>query len=131
MNKRNLILIAIVGVILVTVIIVLVARGGEDSSTSSKKIERLSEEEKYAMFEAEFVCEFASRASASEEDSGLDISGTIEIIGTLIEKYGYTEQQVAELRVKYENDASFEQLAAKEMRKICPEIAAELEALAE
>ena len=132
-------MVGVVAVILVTVIIVIATSGGNNGSvgesgspslSNTKNFARLTEEEKYVKFSAEFICYFASDGPV-EDDGDVDALEIASDIKELGEKYGYTEDELVELKDKYDGDSNFEQLVLDETRDFCPETIAALEAAAE
>jgi len=121
MKKQIMIVIGIIVVIAVVLVVVFSLSRGNDSATNSETkaptgAEVLSEEEKFAQFQAELSCELASSSSAE------DVFIRMEKLAPLMEKYSYTNKDYQELKTKYEDQDSFKQLVLSKMKEQCPEV---------
>ncbi len=120
MKKQTMIILGVVVVLAIVLVLIFSLGGGDDSETSPETqspegSKVLSEQEKFAQFQAELSCELATSSSAE------DVLGAMEKTAPLMKKYGYTDAQYQELTAKYENEDSFRELVLSEMKERCPE----------
>ncbi len=73
------------------------------------------EREMYAKFEAEFACSIIGVEGQEE------IEAVLDNLGSLIEKYGFTAEDIERLRKEFEGDYALADMILEEMRMMCPE----------
>ena len=88
----------------------------DDGTKSISDTNKLSEKEKYIMFEAEMTC------NLGKSDSGEDIVNAMKDTEPLMEKYGYSNDDYQRLRSKYSADSNLPNLIIDKMDDICPDI---------
>lgn len=101
----------LVGVIVVVVVVILTSLlflGGDKISIDPEKQE-------YAEFNAKVAC------GIFEVTSLEDLSAMVKKIQDTMEDYGYTEEDVTNLRDKYQKDEEFVEILKEELNKECPE----------
>ncbi len=99
--------IGIVGVIIITIILFSVF-SGEDLNTP--------EAQKYVEFQAELECELLMANSPQE------IEKVMRRVPSMMEIYGYNDQEFDELRLKYEENKKFQKLVDLEIEQRCPDL---------
>lgn len=105
-------------VVIVVIIAIFIFSGGsgEKSSTSQGVGSSSNEKQKYIEFEAELTCELLEATSAE------DIVRTMEKTVSVMDKYGYDDNEYNRLKTKYANNDDFKTLVISEMEKVCPEL---------
>ncbi len=117
--------------ILVIILIVLVLgivgiNFGENIVNFSKNsFVKLSEKEKFAKFSADLSCTMIEELESSENLE--DAFSTLNEAEDVMQKYDYTEEEVQELTLKYENDSEFQNLALDYLEEFCPDFASEID----
>ena len=88
---------------------------GSVSNTEDVGDTSLDERERYAKFEAEFACSVIGVEGQEE------IEAVLSDLGSLIEKHGFTADDMERLRKEYEGDYALAEMILEEMRMMCPE----------
>jgi len=113
--KKKLV-IGLVGIVVILIIILFVFSGEDQvSEQSGSGIEIVSEKMRYAKLEAEFSCQILS---AETQEDAID---AITSLGSLAVEYGFTIEDLENMRVKYENDGEFLEIVIDELEKKCPD----------
>ena len=113
------------GLVLICALVVMAAIGAylifgtssDDTNSLAEKIaeKTLTEKEKYANFEAEFVCQLLG-----VEDPA-DVVKIMEGFEEFSNQHEYTSEEVTALVEKYKNDSEFKTMVLEEMKSQCPD----------
>ncbi len=101
-------------ILLIIPLLFLMAACDNTTGSSVKDVSELSEMERFAKLEAEFACDLF------DSESEQDVLEAMKNIGYLLDKYGFTEQDIEKLKVKY-NNTEFVQVVVENIEGICPE----------
>lgn len=72
--------------------------------------------ERYVKFEAEFACSLMSVEGPEEMEAVLND------LGSMIEKHGFTADDIESLKIKYEDNPALANMILEEMKIMCPEV---------
>ncbi len=119
--KRNILIIVLIVLILG---VVWINFGESLINFSGKSVKKLSEKEKFAKFSADLSCTMVDELENSESlEDAFSALGKTE---SVMDEYSYSEEEVQELTLKYENDSEFQNLALEYMEEFCPEFTSEI-----
>ncbi|MEK6885509.1 MAG: hypothetical protein AABX17_00925 [Nanoarchaeota archaeon] len=117
MEKKNIILISIIAVVVIAGAILMFSgnkNGWSSDSGNGLADITLTEKEKYANFEAEFACQLLG---ANEGSDMMTILGGFEALAT---KHGYGAEDIQKNAGLYDNDNEFKIIAFESMKRQCP-----------
>ncbi len=76
----------------------------------------LTERERYSKLEAELACSLIGVEGQEEMEAVLND------LGSMIEKHGFTADDIERLRKEYEGDHALANMILEEMKMMCPEV---------
>ncbi len=114
-----LLIVAVFGLVIAGILLFSSDNKTTGSVTSSGTSLFTSEEQKYAEFTADLVCQLAS---ANEENMFEVLAG----IEDLASDYGFTAEEIEALSPKYINDVNFAEKVLDEIEKDCPSFYSEI-----
>jgi len=76
----------------------------------------LTERERYSKLEAELACSLIG----VEDQEAMEI--VLNDLASMIEKYGFTVDDIERLRMEYEGDRALANMIIEEMKMMCPEV---------
>jgi hypothetical protein len=121
MSKKVWMIIGIIFTVLIVLAIIVFAING----ANSRSFEGFTEEEKYLQFQAEIACEISEMAEGIDEDDpeeGMAVFGKmILLMQKKAQEYGYSEEDLQNLGMKYENNPEIEEKGRKLIGEMCPE----------
>ncbi|MCK5234602.1 MAG: hypothetical protein KAJ88_02050, partial [Candidatus Aenigmarchaeota archaeon] len=76
----------------------------------------LTERERYSKLEAELACSLIG----VEDQEAMEI--VLNDLASMIEKHGFTADDIERLRTEYEGDRALANMILEEMKVMCPEV---------